>query len=99
MTSYLVEIELPTNYSEEFERKINTQRLMVNKLIEKGVILSYSLATNRSKLWFITHAISKSEVFNMIASMPLYDYFVQYLIHELLFSETTEPAIPQPSLN
>ena len=99
MTSYLVEIDLPDNYTEEFEQRIPHQRYMVNKLMEKGTILSYSLSADRGKLWVITLAASKTQVRNMISSMPLYDYFVEYMIHELMFSETTQPFMPQPSLN
>lgn len=99
MTSYLVEIDLPDNYTEEFEQRIPHQRFMVNKLIEKGTILSYSVSADKDKVWIITEAASKTQVRNMIASMPLYDYFVEYMIHELMFSETTTPSIPQPSLN
>lgn len=99
MTSYLVEIDLPDNYTEEFEQRIPHQRFMVNKLMEKGTILSYSLAADRGKLWIITSAASKTQVRNMISSMPLFDYFVEYMIHELMFSETTQASMPQPSLN
>ncbi len=99
MTSYLVEIQLPGNYTEEFEQRIPHQRFMVNKLMEKATILSYSLAADRSRLWVVTQAGSKSLVHNMITSMPLFDYFVEYMIHELMFSETNQPSMPQPSLN
>lgn len=99
MTSYLVEIDLPDNYTEEFEQRIPHQRFMVNKLMEKGTIQSYSLAADRGKLWIITSAASKTQVRNMISSMPLFDYFVEYMIHELMFNETTQASMPQPSLN
>ena len=49
MTSYMVEIDLPDNYTEEFEQRIPHQRFMVNKLMEKGTILSYSLAADKGK--------------------------------------------------
>ena len=39
MTSYLVEINLPDNYTEEFEQRVPHQRYMVNKLMEKGTII------------------------------------------------------------
>jgi len=99
MTSYLVEIDLPDTYTEDFEQRIPHQRFMVNKLMEKGTILSYSLAADRGKLWIITAAPSKTQVRHMISSMPLYDFFVEYMIHELMFNETTQASMPQPSLN
>ena len=99
MTSYMVEIDLPDNYTEEFEQRIPHQRFMVNKLMEKGTILSYSLAADKGKLWIITHAASKTQVRNMISSMPLYDFFIEYIIHELMYSETVQVSIHQPSLN
>lgn len=123
MTSYMVEIDLPDNYTEqsnninskgfleqsnninpkvfleEFEQRIPHQRYMVNKLMEKGTILSYSLAADKGKLWIITHAASKTQVRNMISRLPLYDFFVEYIIHELMYSETVQVSMPQPSLN
>lgn len=99
MTSYMVEIDLPDNYTEEFEQRIPHQRFMVNKLMEKGTIISYSLALDKGKLWVTALAASKTQIRNMISSMPLYDFFVEYMIHELMFSESMQPTMPQPSLN
>lgn len=99
MTSYMVEIDLPDNYTEEFEQRIPHQRFMVNKLMEKGTIISYSLALDKGKLWITALAASKTQIRNMISSMPLYDFFVEYMIHELMFSESMQPTMPQPSLN
>ncbi len=99
MTSYMIEIDLPDNYTEEFEQRIPHQRFMVNKLMEKGTIISYSLALDKGKLWVTALAASKTQIRNMISSMPLYDFFVEYMIHELMFSESMQPSMPQPSLN
>ncbi len=99
MTSYMIEIDLPDNYTEDFEQRIPHQRYMVNKLMEKGAIVSYSLSADKGKLWITAFAASKTQVRNMISSMPLYDYFVEYMIHELMFSETQHQSMPQPSLN
>lgn len=99
MTTYMVEIELPENQSEEFSQRLPHQRYMVNKLMEKGLIFSYSLSNDGGKLWITTQAANKSQVRNMVSSMPLYDFFVEYMIHELMVSENVQQAMPQPSLN
>lgn len=99
MTSYMIEIDLPDNYTEEFEQRIPQQRLIVTKLMEKGTIISYSLALDKGKLWVTALAASKTQIRNMISNMPLYNFFVEYIIHELMFSESTQPSMPQPSLN
>lgn len=99
MTSFMIEIDLPENITEEFEQRVPHQRFMINKLMEKGTILSYSLSADRGKLWIAAIADSKSQVRNMISNMPLSDYFVEYMIHDLMFSETSPASIPQPSLN
>lgn len=99
MTSFMIEIELPENITDDFEQRIPHQRYMVNKLIEKGTILSYSLSADRGKLWITAIAASKSQIRNMISSMPLSDYFTEYMIHDLMFSEISQATMPQPSLN
>lgn len=99
MTSFMIEIDLPENTPEDFEQRIPHQRYMVNKLMEKGTIISYSLSADRGKLWITAIAASKSQIRNMITSMPLSDYFTEYIIHDLMFSETSQATMPQPSLN
>lgn len=99
MTSFMIEIDLPENINDDFEQRIPHQRYMINKLIEKGTILSYSLSADRGKLWITALAASKSQIRNMISSMPLSDYFIEYMIHDLMFSETSQATMPQPSLN
>lgn len=95
----MVEIELPSIFNEDFIEKIPEQRYMINKLIEKGTIVSYSLAADRSKLWATMNAANAGEIKQIVRKMPLYEYFVNYNIHDLLFTETMTGAIPQISLN
>ncbi|AXE20891.1 hypothetical protein DR864_25705 [Runella rosea] len=99
MSQFMVEFILPEETTEEFIAKIPRQRLKINKLMEKGKITSYSLASDRSKLWCVIKAENDIEVMEIIAEFPLIGY-MQATISELMFNNTaTAVKLPLYSLN
>lgn len=99
MSQYMVEFILPNEMTEEFVAKVPRQRLKINELMSSGKILSYSLASDRSKLWCIVRADSEYKVMEIIAEFPLIDY-LNPTITELMFNNTVTPLkLPLYSLN
>lgn len=98
MTQYMAEIDLPKQYSVEFVSLIPEQRATVSKLLKKGVILNYSLAMDRSKLWVILEAKDKLEARNIIGSFPIFNH-IRVKIFDLMFNQVTANIIPQLWLN
>lgn len=95
----MVEIILPDEMTEEFIAKIPRQRLVINQLMEKGKITSYSLSSDRTKLWCVIKAESEFDVLEIISEFPLID-FMQPTVSELMFNNTaTAVKLPMFSLN
>ena len=74
MHLYMVEIGLPHYFSQEFMALIPEQRALVNELQSDGVIHSYSLSLDRSKLWVVMVAESPEEVDDILESFPIMPY-------------------------
>lgn len=98
MKNYMVDIKLPDILSEEFLAAIPRQRAAVNKLMEEKVILSYSLAMDRSKLWTVVRAKTESDVFDVLSEFPLIGW-MRFDIYELAFNENAFHRMNFMSLN
>lgn len=83
---YMVEFKIPDFPDEEFISTIPNQRAKVHEFLINEVILSYSLAHDRSKLWVQIKAASESELLHYIESLPLTKY-LDYQYTELMFVE------------
>ncbi len=83
---YMVEMTVPDYPTDDFFEIIPEQRLKVHELMLKDIIVSYSLAHDRSKLWVIFKAGSESELLRYIESLPLTKY-LDYNYNELMFME------------
>jgi muconolactone delta-isomerase len=94
---FMVEFTLPQEMTEEFVERIPAQRNMINYLLGEGKIRSYSLASDRSKLWAVFLAENEFDVLDLIAQMPLGDFMVPH-ITELMFHNSQEMVL-QFSLN
>ncbi|GAB3687055.1 hypothetical protein GCM10027592_00120 [Spirosoma flavus] len=98
MSQYMVEFDLPSVMDEDFANLIPAQRLKVEELMEKGVLLSYSLSIDRQKLWCIFKVDSELEAMEYIAEFPLIKYMTP-MITELMFHNMIAARIPLFSLN
>ncbi|MFK7980353.1 MAG: muconolactone Delta-isomerase family protein [Saprospiraceae bacterium] len=94
---FMVEMELPEVFDEKLIALVPKQRSVVNQMLAKGKIKSYSLSMDRSMLWAIFVAESEFAVLEMIAEFPLADHMTPY-ITELMFTNT-ENQVLQFSLN
>lgn len=97
MNYFMIDIDLPKTISPELIELIPHQRRFVDKMMKKGVIISYSLSIDRTKLWIIVLANSINEVKSLIGSFPIF-CFIDFKINNLLFHETNT-RVPQFWLN
>jgi muconolactone delta-isomerase len=98
MNEYMVTIQLPEQPSAEFISLIPSQREHVNELMQRGLLLSYSLSENREILWLVIFASSPESALRILKTLPLFPY-MQYAITELMFHSTPILTAPQYSLN
>ena len=98
MNEYIVSIALPADPPEEFISLIPRQRLHINRLLHEGVITSYSLAFDRSRLWVTVCARSEKEAVGIIVGFPLFRW-MEVEVEQLMFRNTVVTAMPPVSMN
>lgn len=94
MTKFMATILLPDELTEEFITLIPQQRFVVNRLVDKNIILNYSLSADRSKLWIAFNAKDEDHVRRVIKRFPLFK-FMKVKIDELMFVESKAMAFPE----
>ena len=75
MNQYLFDITLPDHLTEEFVSLIPLQRAHIDSLMVKGLVTSYGLAFDRSKLWVTLLAESEHAAHQTLSTFPLYRFF------------------------
>lgn len=84
---YMIELELLNVRTEDFISKVPKQREVLHNLIAAGVVKSYTLALNHSKLWLVATADNEFEIMTLIAQLPLSELMIPS-ITPLLSHET-----------
>jgi hypothetical protein len=95
---YLVHITLPDVFTPRFYSLIPAQRNLINDLLEKRVILSYSLDMDRKNIWAFIEAVSEQEVMDILSTFPIIKE-VKVSIHELAFFDSAPISLPDVILN
>lgn len=98
MHQYMIDINLPSYFDEEFISLIPSQRNLVDRLMQQGVLESYSLALDNSKLWITLNSKSESNVVKLMKTFPLIKY-MKYTIFKLAFHNQASLKFPNLSLN
>ena len=93
----LVEMFIP-DMNDEFMAAIPAQRNFIDKCLSDGIIRSYSLAADRSKLWIVFTTESEKEMTRTLRRFPIINW-VTYRIYPLLFHNSIEMMLPSLSLN
>jgi hypothetical protein len=98
MNEYMIIIQFITSFNEEFVNLLPDQRMQINRLMEEGIITSYSLSADRGTLWVTMLATSSESVEKTLRMMPLFK-FMRYDIIELMFHNSPVHAQMHFSMN
>jgi muconolactone delta-isomerase len=98
MFEFMVEMDLPVPFDDEFLALIPRQRAIVNRLMNQGVITSYAVSIESGKLWVTMLADDESSVFAVISEFPIIR-FVESRINRLAFHNSVGFQVPQFSVN
>ncbi len=90
--AFMIEFDLPQVFTEEFMALIPKQRYVLNELMSRGEVQSYSLALDRSRLWMIAVGQTEFEVMELIEQLPL-SIFMTPDISELMFHNTASLSL------
>ena len=95
---FMVEIDLPMPFSNEFISLIPEQRAVITKLFSDKLLTSYSVSLEHGKLWTTIIAETDNEVADILMDFPIIEY-CEYKIFRLAFHNNSGFIIPQFSLN
>ena len=98
MNIFIVDLVLPDILDLNFISLIPRQREQVTKLMQKGTLLSYGLAMDRSHAWAIMQAETEDDLDNVLSTFPIIDH-VKVRVYPLAFHEMSRPMLPSFSLN
>jgi len=98
MKTFMVEVKLPYEPTQEFFSLIPAQRAMVIDLLTKRKFLSYTLAADRSKVWIVMVAPTELEARTLLEQQPMDRYF-SYTFTQLMFHDMAGAMFPAVSLN
>lgn len=97
MNEYMIDIDLP-ELTQEFISLIPSQIVVTNKLMKSGKVSSYTLSSDRTKLWIMINAETEKEAIDILKSFSIFPYF-DYNIYKLAFNNTISVFLPKVSLN
>jgi muconolactone delta-isomerase len=98
MNKFMVELDLPSPLTVEFFSLIPGQHYAVEKLMTAGIILSYTLSADQSKLWIIMTADSETDLIRLLETLPL-TKFMKSRTYPLAFHNIGAFRMPQTILN
>lgn len=95
---YMVAFDLPKEFDRKFLSLIPAQRAVINKLMKDGVVTSYALSFENSKLWVIIIAENEPEIEQIISEFPIINN-VEFNISKLAFHNNVNRLVPNFSEN
>jgi len=94
----MVILDLPEVWPTGLMQAIPAQRLLVNKMLAEGVVQSYSVSADRTKVWMVLVVEDDQyAVDQIISSFPILAY-VEYRWEPLLFTNDSS-SVMHYSLN
>lgn len=98
MAQFMIDIALPREPDTEFFALVPLQRAHIDKLLEQGVVMGYSLSLDRSRLWIVMNARDEREAGEILSAFPLYRYF-RPTIYPLMFHNASLMSLIRVSMN
>lgn len=84
---------------EEFMKLVPRHRMLINELIMRGVIESYAISVESSKGWVLFNTKNKGDVRLHLEQSPLFSYFSDVEIDQLMVYDSQMYRFPKMVLN
>jgi hypothetical protein len=98
MNQYFFSIDIRSSFTEEYSALIPEQRDVINKLMQQGIVLNFSLSSDRTKSWLTVMAESRAEAIDVVDNFPIRE-FMTFRVDQLAFQFQANMYFPQLSLN
>lgn len=97
MSKYHVTISF--EWSQEFSVLIPAHRRYINFLIDKGIVDHYAVSIESQRAWITMNATHKEDVLTKMGKSPLFPYFSNMEIDELVVLDGLNYRMPTFQLN
>jgi len=94
----MVHITLPDVFTSELYSLIPKQRELINGLLDKRIVLNYSLDMERKNIWVFFEVKNREELISILNTFPIIKD-VKVTIHDLAFYDTAPFPIQDPIMN
>ena len=98
MNKYMIELDLPSPLTADFVTRIPAQQYAVEKLMTAGIVVSYTLSQDHSKLWMVMMADTEEQLEKTVNALPLTP-FMKSRSYPLAFHNISTFRMPQMILN
>ena len=98
MEMFMVEIGLPYYKDEEFMALIPRQREQIGTLLQTGIITSFSLNQERTKIWLVMAAQNEDAAMKVIEQLAMYK-FMDVELQSLLAFDRAAFSLPPLVMN
>jgi hypothetical protein len=95
---FLVHISLPDTFTKELYDLIPRQKELLNTLLERRVVLSYSLDMERKNMWVFFEVKDREELGQILSEFPAIRN-IRVTIHEMAFYDSAPLPMPDPIMN
>lgn len=89
---------MPKKFTDDIVSLLPKQRRVINELLQKGVLESYALSSDRSRAWCAVNADSERDVRHIFSGFPLIR-FMKIEILELSWYDNVQLGFPPLMLN
>jgi len=98
MKQYMVICNLPPFPDEEFMSLVPAQRVEMERLMQNGYIMNFSLSANFQNLWITMLGNTEHDIIKILKKFPMIKFF-NYHIQELMLNVTFAKTFPILSMN
>lgn len=99
MAKFMVTLQLPVVFTEDFVALIPRHRMFINQLIEEHVVEAYAISADRTQGWITMNGQSAEAIRQVVQQFPLYAFFTAVKINELFVFDSVSSRFPPISLN
>ncbi len=99
MAKFIVTIQLPAVFTEDFVALIPRHRAFINQLFEDKVIDAYAISADRTQGWITMSGQNAEAIRLIVLKFPLYRFFREVKINELFIFDSISARFPPISMN
>lgn len=99
MPAFIIILHLPVGFTQEFTSLIPSHRDYVNQLLDEAILETYAISADRTQGWITMQSQTPDTALAVVKQLPLYKFFTQVEIRELMVFDSTTFRFPRVSLN